>query len=288
METRFPTAQGYSALFLAGYRKTMDARTEHTGVVVLKRTYAIDPDKGTVMPAPSPLPVFNADQPENLALNGGFEEVDNALRYEHDMAAFKPEGDLIILGYSEVSGLCRVFIDGELWLQETFTPTDVANGLARRKALFGWQARANEPRKSEAGTFPTDAQAYPLADPLPEDFQNRFYNGYQRAAAQSTAPFPYLPATARIQIERNVVAGTPADLYQFALRGDMATATYAYYSGTGLDDANHWQTRTVAMNLDTLVIEPDMNRCYVVWRGAWPLNRHTLDAYRRLTVLASD
>ena len=46
--------------------------------------------------------------------------------------------------------------------------------------------------------------------------------------------------------------------------------------------------KPVAVNLDTLVIEPDEDRCYVVWRGVWQYDEFPEDTYRRLVVEAVD
>jgi hypothetical protein len=41
------------------------------------------------------------------------------------------------------------------------------------------------------------------------------------------------------------------------------------------------------MNLDTLVVEPESNRCYAVWRGVWDFEEVPVEAYRRLIVEVS-
>lgn len=204
------------------------------------------------------------------------------LRYEHDLASFKPEGDVIVLGFTDFVGDNVVKANAVPWLSHV-----IASNTPRKKALFGWEPRVGSDRgvgsdrEDEAGTFDP-----PPSDTLPDDFNNRFYNGYRRTnvgeAITANSPFPYLPAGAQIEIER--VAGSD---YRFSLRGDTAAATYYYYNGTGTDDESNWQSEPVTMNLDTLVIEPEANRCYVVWRGVWPFDEQGEDAYRRLVVEAS-
>ncbi|MCP4709351.1 MAG: DUF2169 domain-containing protein, partial [Planctomycetes bacterium] len=56
----------------------------------------------------------------------------------------------------------------------------------------------------------------------------------------------------------------------------------------GPDDDTAWIKQSVTMNPDTLVIEPEIDRCWIVWRGVWPFDNHNEDAYRRLKVEASD
>lgn len=195
------------------------------------------------------------------------------LRYEHDLAAFKPQGDVMVLGFTSIVGVSRVQVNGTTWLER-----NVLTGGVREKAMFGWESRTGSLRKEEAGTYPDDPNAYPLSDPLPADFSNRFFNGYQRSALQLAA-LPYLPAAAQILIEREADSD-----YCFGLRGDRASAAYYYYNGSGPDEEGNWQSRDVEVNLDTLVIEPEANRCYAVWRGVWPFDLHPDGAYRRLVV----
>jgi hypothetical protein len=196
------------------------------------------------------------------------------LLYEHDLASFKPEGDLIVLGFADVMGVSAVSVNGVAWLRRTVMPTE--------KALFGWEPRKDGPRKEAAGSFPTEPDAYPLSDPLPADFRNHFYNGYRRTNVDVSLPASsYVPPAAQIEITRGTVSP-----YRFALRSDRPTAAYSYYSGRGQDEAHSWLSESIAMNLDTLVIEPEKNRCYALWRGAWPFDAHREDAYRRLAVQA--
>lgn len=198
-----------------------------------------------------------------------------ALRYESDLMPYKPEGDVVVLDYADRAGLNRVRVDGAHWLARMMT----ANGSGRDKALFGWEARSVEPRKSEAA-FPPEDSAYPLSQALPEDFDNRFYNGYLRNHLQLAA-LPYFAPAAAVEVERD--GGVD---YAFRLNGETVTAAYFTYSGIGPDQESRWQRRSVPMNLDTLVIEPEHDRCYAVWRGVWNYDDHSEDAYRRLVVTA--
>jgi hypothetical protein len=196
------------------------------------------------------------------------------LLYEHDLAAYKPEGDLIVLGYAGAAGSNNsrvVRVNGTTYLSRTLPST-----LPPEKSLFGWEPRVGSPRTMQAGSYDPLPQ-----DPLPPNFDNRFYNGYRRDAAH--APLAYFLATAQIEIERG-----GSVTYRFRMAEDTATANYFTYRGTGPDDEDHWQQTSVPMHLDTLVIEPERNRCYAVWRGVWPYDDRPEDSYRRLIVEASD
>ena len=224
------------------------------------------------------------------------------VHYENDLAAFKPEGDVIVLGFTDVAGLCRVKVDGVTWLQR-----NVEFNGAREKSMFGWEpriARINENedlrhlRQIKMGKYSTEPSDYPLEwpftdparDPLPggpgdprvdpehPPFENIFCNGYFRTASRLSI-MPYLPASAQILIERD--NGSDCG---FKLPGDTLSANCYNYKGTGPDKENNWQSRSVTMNLDTLVIEPERNRCYIVWRGVWPFDEHYEGDYRRLEV----
>jgi hypothetical protein len=206
-------------------------------------------------------------------------EVDvTALRYESDLAPFKPEGDMVVLDYTDQGGTNRVRVNGNSRLERAF----IANPSNREKALFGWEPRAGSRRKDEAD-FPPDESAYPLPEALPAGFNNRFYNGYRRdSLAPSVVSLPYLPPSASVEIERNGNVD-----YAFHLSGETITAAYYSYNGSGPDKETRWTSHDIPMNLDTLVIEPENDRTYAVWRGAWLFTSHPQDSYRRLVVTAT-
>jgi hypothetical protein len=193
--------------------------------------------------------------------------------YEHDMCADKPAGDVIVL-------------PGADRLPQEVQVNDAA--LLRRPAsdppallrVFGWELRAEGLRKMD-GAFPEPDSAYPLPRPLPDAFLNLYYNGYRRTPREAVSPLPpgYLPASARVRITRS-----SGGHYGFQLNGEALAASYFYYSGTGDDVEARWQSRAVAMNLDTLVVEPDDDRGYAVWRGVWEYDERPEDSYRRLVV----
>ena len=72
--------------------------------------------------------------------------------------------------------------------------------------------------------------------------------------------------------------------YEFQLLGDAPAATLDTYSGGGEDTESAWQPTAIPLLLDTLVIEPERDQCYLVWRGAWDFDAFAGDTYRRLAV----
>ena len=215
----------------------------------------------------------------------------NALRYEHDMVPFKPQGDVIVLGFAEVDGTNRVRVNCDNWLQRNVS----VNGSGQDKALFGWEPRLGDPaiREGQAGTFSDNGDDYPPVwpdppsnrDPLPSDFSNLFYSAFDRnAATTAVKPADYLPSSVPVLIERGV---NPDNNYSFTLSSEVVTAVYFYHDGSRPDEEARWPSQPVPMNLDTVVIEPAENRCYLVWRGVWNFDERPEDAYRRLVVEAS-
>lgn len=215
----------------------------------------------------------------------------NALFYEHDMVPFKSEGDVIVLGFADIAGTNRVRVNGDSWLQRTVS----VNGSGQDKAMFGWEPRLGVPaiREGQAGTFSDNGDDYPPEwpgppanrDPLPSDFSNLFYNAYDRnAATTAVKPAAYLEPGVPVVIERGV---DPSNNYSLTLSSEAVSAVYYFHDGSRPDEEARWPSQPVPMNLDTLVIEPADNRCYLVWRGAWNFDERPEDAYRRLIVEAS-
>jgi hypothetical protein len=264
METVFPEVTGLASFFLTAHRMT-GGILELTGTVIVKRTYDVNPLDGRLTPAATALPIFDSDQM--------LETDDEIIQYEHDLAAFKPEADLIVWGFIGPIGLQRVRVGGTLWLSRTM-PNPIP---PEEVALFGWEPRIDSPRETD-GNFPSDPAEYPLPAALPAGFNNRYYNGYRRDAAVA-APFPYFQAGASVAIERN-----GSQDYEVILGPEIVTATYYNYSGIGPDVERRWQPQPVTMQRDTVVITPGEDQCYVVWRGVWPFADHPDTAYRRLEV----
>ena len=272
METIFPEAAGVESFFLMSHRMT-GGTLEQTGTVVVKRTYDVNPTTGALTPASAALPIFDSDQ--TLAADDANNPTDEEIiQYEHDLAGYKPEADLTVWGFIGAAGTQEVRVNGSAWLRRDIS----APLLPLEYALFGWEPRVDSPRATD-GAFPTDENAYPLPAPLPAGFNNRFYNGYLRAAALA-APFAYFSSGASITVAR---AGSTD--YRTILGTESVTATYYLYSGIGSDVEQRWQPHAVAMLRDTVVISPGDDQCYVVWRGVWPFANHPETDYRRLEVI---
>lgn len=265
METIFPELTGLASFFLNSYRRSGGA-LEQTGTVIVKRTYDVNPATGALAPAETALPVFESDQTLEIAPD------ETISQYEHDLAAYKPQGDVVVWGFVGPAGAQRLRVNGVTWLSRSIVAP------AGETALFGWEPRVDSPRETD-GAFPDDENAYPLPEPLPAGFDNRFYNGYRRDAAVA-APFRYLLPGDVLGVERD------GDVdYAVTLGPETVTATYYVYSGSGPDVGARWQPHTLALQRDTVVLTPDEDQCYVVWRGVWPFAGHPADAYRRLEVL---
>lgn len=193
-----------------------------------------------------------------------------SLDYEGDLVAYKPEADLIVIADAPPEPL-RLSVDGTTRMsQEALAP--LLTGL-------GWEARTGTPREGQGGDFSALAQA------LPDDFQNLWYNGYRRDRRQG-ATVPYPGPGSGIEIER---AG--GGLYSFALPAAAPRVRHEWFVGSGADNPCLWRGRDVAMALDTLVVEPDRDRAYAVWRAVWPAafdpdgdGPIPADAHRRITV----
>ena len=192
------------------------------------------------------------------------------LRYESDLAPYKPDADLVVLGPTGAAGVATARVDGTIWLQRTIPAGEP------EKAAFGWESRADPgPRKAALGTV-----ASPPPPALASDFDNTFYNAVRRDSAV-IAPFGAPATDAEIDLRR---VGMPD--YRFRLRGDVAGAVLATYVG-GADEPASWQHTRVPMAIDTIVVEPELDRCALVWRGAWPFDDAPVEAYRALTVTAT-
>jgi hypothetical protein len=273
--------------FVLSFKAKADAATSIAGVRLEAGGQVLCEAGGALTTNWQPLPPGTGVWPSNLAatsltvvLKGAadpgrqvhYDDVTlTHIGYEHDLGADKPAGDVIVLP-SENRAPQEVQVDGSVRQRRP-----AGDALLR---VFGWEHRDEGPRKVDAA-FPEPDSAYPLPQPLPAGFQNRFYNGYRRTPRDvvSGAAPGYLPAGARVRITRS----SGGD-YGFRLGGEALDAAYFYYSGTGDDVEARWQSQPVTMNLDTLVVEPDDDRCYTVWRGVWEFDERPEDTYRRLVV----
>jgi hypothetical protein len=209
---------------------------------------------------------------------------DHVLRCESDLVPYKPQSDIIVSGFTGVAGPCEVQVNGQSLLWRVCR--------ADEKSLFGWEPRVNADenkrhrRHNSRGTFSDNPDDYPpewpvihpARDPLPAGFDNRYFNGYLRDVDGSMPA--YLSSDARISILRNGSLD-----YAFSLAGERYDAAYYVLAGPDAKDSEaHWQRHALALNLDTLVVEPDNDTCYAVWRGAWDFDAHADGDYRKLEI----
>jgi hypothetical protein len=191
------------------------------------------------------------------------------IRYENDLAVFKPHGDVVVLGASEGPGGSTT---------GTWHIVMAANGVSVDKeynasalleiptrTVFGWAPTGQQPRLGQAGDEDELKAFDPNERPLPESFQNEFFNGYDRALTGSV-PLSYLPDGASLEFRterRPTPPGAVDHLFTVILPESRPHVT-----STVLDDGDQ-QDVLVPMVLDTVVIEPDLDRFTVIWRGTW-------------------
>jgi hypothetical protein len=124
-------------------------------------------------------------------------------------------------------------------------------------AAFGFIAPAWEPRKSFAGTY-DDAWLKKRAPYLPKDFDPRFFN----AAHPDLVTERYLEGGEKVEA-LNV---TPGGVLKFRLPACQLAAVVRI---AGSEE-------TPALNLETVLIEPDDARLSLLWRGAVPCDKRAL------------
>jgi hypothetical protein len=255
-------------MFLIGWHKSPGGLITRTGTAIAKRAYTIQPNAnpavGKLTPASAPAEIYLQDQPVPPQ-----KDVDGnvMITFESDLVADKPHADLIFLP-SLPNQAEEVQVNGTTWLRR---PATVTGPMA-----FGWERKDRAPRLDESGI-----QAHPNERPLPAVFNNRFYNGYRRACRESVsvAGPPYLSKGSNIRLVRSGLSD-----YGFTLGSETVAGTIYRFSGIGKDLEARWQPRTLDFHLDTLEVEPDQNRCTVVWRGVWEFNDILEANYRKLVV----
>ncbi len=174
------------------------------------------------------------------------------VEYESDLVPYKPESDLIVIADAPPLPI-DISVNGSLRYSQEFVLPQELTGL-------GWEERMDTPRQAEGGDFLSMTQA------LPDDFNNSYYNGYRRNRRQGGA-VPFLNPGDEVSLTRG--GGT---LYGFTLPAEAPKLRHAWFTGSGQDDPCVWKHRDVAMHMDTLVVEPDRNHGYAVWRGCWSVD----------------
>ena len=127
---------------------------------------------------------------------------------------------------------------------------------------FGFYARNWKPRLDYLGTYDAQWQEEIAPNP-PLDFRSDFYN----AAHPKLQVEGYLRGDEEVEL----VNLTPQGRTLFQLPGLIPRATVSKIvrqqteTGEGGDDRQVMET--IALQLDTLCLEPDEGRCFLVWRG---------------------
>jgi hypothetical protein len=203
---------------------------------------------------------------------------ETVFQYEHDLVPYKPHADIVIL--SPATGP-STGSSGEV-LIDTDTGQHLAKPFAAGeafpiKALLGWAPRGKNDRLTQAGI--NLAAFNPRERTLPDGFDNRFYNGYDRAL--TGGPPAYLSNGTRLTITSDLEL-LPTELtspFQVQLPNSRPIATL-----TVLNEAGQKEAQNLPLVLDTLIIEPELDRYLVVWRGTWLFDEDHKEKYIALTI----
>ncbi|NJN18634.1 MAG: hypothetical protein HC822_21450 [Oscillochloris sp.] len=216
------------------------------------------------------------------------------IRYEHDLAIFKPRADLVILGRpdppqpdpADDGWIERVLIGGTS-LTAVFDThgrlTEFNDGAVAAGRIpwsnttpitIGWQDRAaddnpalNKFRKGYAGNV---KQFNPDTMQLPQGFYNLFFNGALYSGPQP--PFGHIGANvitvATSGLYDDGAGGTETITNQTSLHLPDAPQMTVTFRSSAAPDAPT-SSAMVAMNLDTIVYDKATALFYAVWRGVW-------------------
>lgn len=207
---------------------------------------------------------------------------DTVFAYEHDLVPFKPYSDIIVLGAAKPpvgppSGMWYAVIDinDGRRIEKAY---DATTQEFPTKTTFGWAPRGEGPRRQQAGD--NLATFNPNENPLPDNFKNHFYNGYDRTIS-GDIPLSHLNngAVLTISSEHRPVPPGPVSAFEVKLPANRPTTTLTLLSNTGQQEE-----QGIPMAIDTVIIEPDLNRYLIVWRGMWEFQEHLKECYIKLSV----
>jgi hypothetical protein len=266
MNVTLPDGDGYSGTVIDGWRRAGGAE-QRVWSVVVKRSYrvagaALEPDAGG----------------EAMRFADAADPATGETLHEADIAAFKPEADIVVKGHvADPASGGLISIDGVV-RQLRLAAAPAASDADARRHLFGFEQRAGATRRAEAG----DWEAEPA--PLPSGYANGFANVHRRSGLFAATPPARLPAGGAVSVFRTPDASDAA--YALTLALPALSARRLTYCGTGPDRDARWRAEPVGgLVPDTLVIEPEADRAYVLWRAVWPYAARSLDLYRRVDVL---
>ena len=306
MKTVFPAQQGFSGSYVVGARRhPLSSASQQIGVFVLKREYRIV--NGELLPAD----VVNGIVMKDVTISAGATGFVYTL-HESDLSVFKPEPDIIVLGYRQLdsANTLRVTEPGasaSIWYQRNIAAGSAGNidldiddeeiaDVDANTNLFGWQPRQINPRKTQGSISTTPSDPVILRNTAYEkvafswsNFNNRFFNAYRRDFYIRAGIESEIPAAALVDIERRYpLSGSPTtNHYQFTLENIQVSAKIFLHESRGADRPGRWCCKPVPdVRLDTLIVKPDTNTASVLWRGVWDFNLYPLESYRQLEVKA--
>lgn len=300
METSFPTATGYSGLFLNGYRRAPgSSQAQLVGTAVVKRLYEIQGSQ--LIPVDDPIGIRVTDElklpGEDTAIvtPAPDEGCEGCLaRYEHDMAPYKPYADVVVIDDYVVAHNYQILVQSEGGTQQTWFNRSIGSppvpppDLDAAEHIFGWSPRAESPREGEGDLNITLPDTAIPGTPDMTQFNNRFFNGFRRDFAQAGFPASEIPNTATVRFERTPLGDTVSDtLFAVTLGGEQMRADIHLYRGSGPDEPRYWCVhRPADFRLDTLVVTPSRSSAYALWRGVWDYGLFPAEHYRKLDVIA--
>lgn len=213
---------------------------------------------------------FDRVQVEETALATRWNE-NSVYRYEHDLAPFKPYADIIVLqpvtpASSQPEWTVFLELDTGQSVKKNYDDTawlDSGDPAPTVKNLFGWEGRGDfdSPRKERAGknlgSFNPDERV------MPEEFQNEFFNGYGWDEDENKSPvrLAHLADNTVLTISSDPTSFTS---FQVRLPAARPTAIRQINRRNGNTDE-----RPLPLKLDTIIIEPQLDRYQVIWRGMW-------------------
>lgn len=314
MKTIFPTAQGFSASYVVGERRhPMSTSAQRIGSFILKREYTID--NGNLVPSDviEGLQLNDITQPAEFDKDSMPEFV-YTLR-ESDLSVFKPEPDIIVLGYRQVdsSNSLRVTQPGgsaTLWYERIIGAGSAGNinlqlddasleipDVDANTNLLGWQPRQVKPRLTEGTIITQPADPEELRNtPFEEvifswgSFNNRYFNAYRRDFYKRIGLENEIDGGAVVDIERSYPLSDPSPItshYTFSLENLDVSAKIYLHDGRGADKPARWCCKPITdIHLDTLIVKPENHIASAIWRGVWDFNQYPVDNYRQLEVKA--
>jgi len=226
---------------------------------------------------------------------------DKSLRYEHDLAIYKPKADIVILGQPAPPDPNPLGNEWKEWIT-TDTQSMIGDfdntGLVKLNGTsftrfwpagapitFGWQTRLEGQRfdhTGSAGEFKPDHMVLPL------NFKNLFFNGGLYLSNGET-PFSHLVAGSRVNLVSwarydNGAGGTEihTSTQTLHLPSTFPRAVLSYRSGAALN--TDLIEEDLAFLIDTLVYEKASQQYYVVWRAVWDFASQPADRYVSLVL----